>query len=107
MVVPEIRSQVNDDDEEYDEYDDDVIAEVVVKDERGQYQEYDEPPLSPSSTQGYLQRDVYDDVSPRASSTKSIVIESEASVDVYPIRINSSVFNAIPLSQSESYGQVR
>lgn len=108
LIVPEIRSQANDDDDDYDEYDDDVVAEVVVKDERDQYQEYDEPPLSPSSTQGFLQRDtVYDDISPRVSSTKSIVIESEASADVYPIRINSSAFNAVPLSQSESYGQVR
>ena len=107
MIVPEIRSQANDDDDDYDEYDEDVVAEVVVKDQRDQYQEDDEPPLSPSSTQGFLHRDtVYDDVS-RVSSTKSIVIESEASADVYDIRINSSTFNAVALSQSESYGQVR
>lgn len=106
--VPEMRMPVHDDEEgeEGEDYDEDVVAEVVVKDERTNYQEYDDPPLSPTSFHGgYSQPELYDDVSPRVSSTKSIVIESEASADVYPIRINSSPFKAIPLSQSESYGQ--
>ncbi|RXW16721.1 hypothetical protein EST38_g9137 [Candolleomyces aberdarensis] len=104
--VPEVRMPVQDDEDMDDEeYDEDEVAEVVVQDQRGQHQEYDDPPLSPTSFNGYSHREAYDDVSPRVSSTKSIVIESEASADVYPIRINTSPFSAIPLSQSESYGQ--
>ncbi|KAJ2913139.1 hypothetical protein MD484_g7274, partial [Candolleomyces efflorescens] len=92
-----------DEDGDDEGYDEDVVAEVHVQDQT--HQEYDDPPLSPTSFNGYSHASVYDDVSPRASSSKSIVIESEASADVYPIRINSSPFPAIPLSQSESYGQ--
>lgn len=99
--------QDDEDGDEDEEYEDDVVAEVVVQDQRGNQQEYDDPPLSPTSFNGYPHREAYDDVSPRVSSSKSIVIESEASADVYPIRINTSPFAAIPLSQSESYGQVR
>lgn len=105
--VPEFRMPVRDDEDGETEgaggeYEEDVVAEVVVKDERTDFREYDEPPVSPTSYHGYSQAEVYDDVSPRVSSTKSIVIESEASADVYPLRFNSP---AIPVSQSESYGQ--
>jgi hypothetical protein len=94
-----------DEDGDDDGYDEDEVAEVHVQDQT--HPEYDDPPLSPTSFNGYSHASVYDDVSARASSSKSIVIESEASADVYPIRINSSPFPVIPLSQSESYGQVR
>jgi len=92
---------VHDDGSVEDEEDDDA-EEVVVKD-----QDYDDPPVSPTSYGGYPRTEIFDDISPRVSSTKSIMIESEASADVFPVRFTSSSFAAIPVSQSESYGQVR
>jgi hypothetical protein len=90
-----------DEDGDDEGYDEDMVTKVHVQDQT--HQEYDDPQLSPTSFNGYSHASVCDDVSPRAPSSKSIIIKSEASVDVHPIRINSLPFPAIPLSRVVRY----
>ncbi|TEB32976.1 hypothetical protein FA13DRAFT_1790051 [Coprinellus micaceus] len=102
--VRRCRNQISANDGDYSGYGSGAVAEVVVKDEGEQYKEYDEPPLSPLSRQGLLCRDtVYDDVSPRVSTTKSMVVGSEVSAGVYRTRINLSAFDAVPPGQEQSH----
>ncbi|KAG2015637.1 Sec7 domain-containing protein, variant 2 [Coprinopsis cinerea AmutBmut pab1-1] len=98
--VPQINLPIDDHDAEDDDEDyEEEGAEVPVQDE-----DYDEPPLSPTSANDFTQSRVYDEASPRVSaSTTSIVIESEASADIH--HSAPSHFPAIPLSQAASYSQ--
>ena len=74
--------------------DEEGVVQGQGQDQEGEEQSFEEPPLSPRSSNEFSrEHEVYDDTSPRASSdSKSLIVESETSPDILP--------SYIPLSPS-------
>ncbi|TFK44780.1 hypothetical protein BDQ12DRAFT_594313 [Crucibulum laeve] len=96
---------INDEDDD-DEDDEGMAGEAQQVDSEGQYdeQDYEDPPLSATSSNGFSPQEVYDDTSPRvSSSSKSLIVESETSPDNTPLyNIPPSPSSVAALSQTTS-----
>jgi serine/arginine repetitive matrix protein 2 len=72
-------------------------------DDDDEEEDYDEPPLSPRSSNGFLPQEAFDDTSPRVSSdSKSLVVESETLSDTTPSFVPPSPSSVAALSQTAS-----
>ncbi|KAF8161167.1 hypothetical protein B0H34DRAFT_795996 [Crassisporium funariophilum] len=98
--VPEIRMPIDDDEDDEDEgllFDTEEILERRVEIEP---EAEEEPPLSATSSSGFT-TEVFDDISPRASSSsKSVFVESETSPDNGHSYVPASPSSAAPVSQA-------